>query len=122
MDFPSMRACWLWSPTVSRRNPIPSTRPCGSIHALSSPDTGASRNVKYRAGRDEFLSKLLAGGVDELQETVHNELVGFCGHSAIYSISFFMTGENSLLTSTLQSGAGETRFELGVRNENAWVI
>ena len=30
---------------------------------------GASRNMKYRVGRDEFLRKFLACSVDELQET-----------------------------------------------------
>jgi hypothetical protein len=43
--------------------------------------------MKYRVGRDEFLSKLLAGSVDELQEAAHNEFVGFCCHRGIYFIS-----------------------------------
>lgn len=40
---------------------------------------GMPRYMKYRIGRNEFLSKHLAGSVDELQEAVHNDLVGFCG-------------------------------------------
>jgi hypothetical protein len=42
--------------------------------------------MKYCVGRNEFLTKARAGSVDELQETAHNDLVGFCGHSPIYSI------------------------------------
>jgi hypothetical protein len=42
--------------------------------------------MKYRVGRNELLSKLLAGSVDELQEAVHNDFVVFCGHSGISSI------------------------------------
>jgi hypothetical protein len=46
--------------------------------------------MKYRIGRNDFPSKHLAGSVDELQEAVHNDLVGFCGHSGISSIFAFL--------------------------------
>jgi hypothetical protein len=41
---------------------------------------GTSRDIEYRIRGDELCSELLAGGVDELRKTAHDEFVGFCCH------------------------------------------